>query len=75
MSDIEDIVIEFKVRLSGLTYDQARQVRDILRDARDDSTAFLAEEIAALAREIAPDAAVAWSAPWAEWRPASGRKR
>lgn len=71
----EDIVIEFKVRLSGLTYDQARQVRDVLRDAADESTVYIADEICAMARDIVPDAIVGYTAPWAEWRPASGRRR
>jgi hypothetical protein len=74
MDDMDDIVIEFKVRLSGLDYDQAQQVRDVLRNQRDESTVFIVDEIRALAQEIAPDANVRWSAPWSEWRPARGRR-
>ena len=72
---MDDIVIEIKVRLSGLTYGQVRRMRDALRDPDDESMAAIVDELCALAQEVAPAADIGAFSPWAEWRPAVGRRQ
>lgn len=72
---MDDIVIEFKLRIGGLDYDQARLVREALRNPGDVSTLALVDELRALARDIAPEAHVSCFSPWAEWRPAQGKRQ
>ena len=72
---IEDIVIEVKMRLSGLTYDEAAEIRDALRRSDDISMGLIVDEMKLLAKEIAPHAQVEVFSPWAEWRPAQGKRK
>lgn len=71
----EDVVLEIKVRLAGLSYADAKKMRDALRTAGDISMIAIADELVALAKEQAPQADVTVHAPWAEWRPASAKTR
>lgn len=72
---LDDIVIELKVRLSGLTYEQAGKLRDLLRQPDDISMEAIVDELLAVAEDIAPDTKIEAFAPWAEWRPARGRRQ
>ncbi len=58
MAKPEDIVIEIKLRLSGLDYDDARVIRDTLRDPQSWVTMSIAEDVVDVAKEIAPNAEV-----------------
>lgn len=71
---MEDIVIEIKLRLSGVKYEDARTVRDTLRDPESWITMSISEDLADIAREIT-GAEVKVFSPWAEWRPAQGKRR
>lgn len=71
----EDVVIEIKIRLSGLEYDDAKVIRDTLRDPESWVTMSIAEDLVDVAKEIAPGAEVKAFNPWAEWRPAQGKRQ
>lgn len=72
---MDDIVIEIKLRVSGLSYADAQYVRDALRKSDDISMAAIVDEVTMLAQEVAPDAQIKIFNPWAEWRPARGKRR
>lgn len=72
---MDDIVIEFKLRLSGLSYDEAAAMRNLLRDQGDMSTLAIVDELRVLAQHVAPAATIECYAPWAEWRPAQGKRK
>lgn len=66
------VVIELLVRLDEVTYDQAEILRNLMREpgpVRDKWVSF----VLAAARTVGAENA-APSSPWAEWRPARGRR-
>jgi len=71
----DDVVFELKIRLSGLRYDEARTMRDMLRNPEDVSMLAIINEMKTLAKEVAPNSKVDSFTHWAEWRPARGRRR
>ncbi len=66
----EDVVLEIKVRLSGLSYEEAGKLRDLLRQPKDINMVAICQEIGDAAAEVAPAATLEVFSPWAEWRPA-----
>lgn len=75
MNQHEDVVIEVKVRLAGLSYDEAKRLRDFLRTPGDIGMREIVNELLTGAQEVAPGANVTAYAPWCEWRPAQGKRR
>ena len=71
----DDVVIEIKVRLSELTYDEARAMRDVLRKPSSRAMLVIISAIEMLGKEVAPNANIGCFSPWAEWRPAKGKRQ
>lgn len=50
-------------------------MRDVLRAAEDPSMTVIVEELLVLAEQVSGGADVSARVPWAEWRPAVGRRQ